>query len=188
MMTCVVLMACMALSYEATSQSMSKLEGGAIDVRFTDVAGSDTPRTHIKAVLNAPPSTVWKIVGDCANYENTFNRVASSRLIKQKGSTHICEIIIDMPFPFSNLTAVTTAEHQEGPKEWSRRWKLVRGDYVVNSGSWVLKPHGDGMTYVEYTLHAEPTTAIPDWVRIKAQKSSFPDMFERLRREVAAVK
>ena len=181
---------CCVLPMQAVGQSKDKLGDGHIDVRMVEVKGYNTPKAVMKAVVDAPPDKVWKIVGDCHNFHKNFDRIASSRLIEKKGSTHICEVVVDMPFPFSDLVAITTAEHKGGPDEWSRKWSLVRGDYTVNSGSWVLTPYDEAgtRTLVHYQLLAEPTSAIPDSVRIKAQKSSLPDMIKRLRKEVAALK
>lgn len=187
---CGVVLACMVLPASSTGQSRAQLGAGHIDVKMVKVKGYDTPRAVVKAVIDAPPAQVWRVIGDCAGYSKTFDRVSNSKLLKRSGSTHICEIEVDMPFPFSDLVAVTTAEHKEGPDEWSRHWKLVRGDYTVNTGSWSLTPFDEAgtRTLVHYQLLAEPTTAIPDSIRIRAQESTLPDMMKRLRREVAALK
>lgn len=179
--------AALAVPHTAHSQSRSKLAQGHIHARFVEVEGYDTPKAIVKAVINAPPKKVWSVVGDCHNYKKTFNRVSNSKLIKKQGNKHICLVEVDMPFPLSDLTAITSAIHKEGPEVYSRKWHLLRGDYTINSGSWTLKPFDEAgtRTLVHYTLHAEPNTAVPDWVRLKAQESTFPKMIERLREEVA---
>ena len=187
----------LALLIPVTGSSMSDkaLSSGKVDIKFVELKGYDPPEARIEAVVDAPPATVFKVINDCANYKNTMPRIASSRLLKKKSlggtkSQHICEIIVDMPTPFDNLAAVTKATHTEGPDEWSRKWTLVRGDYSVNRGSWVLtKFNKEGTrTRVKYRLHAEPNTSIPEWIRTRAQKSSFPDLIERLREETKKVK
>lgn len=188
---CVALVGLLSLSLAAPlrAQSRAQLARGHINVEAVDVPGHDTPRAIVKAVIDAPPPKVWRIIGDCANYENTMNRVASSKLLRRDGDQHICQIEIDLPFPLSNLNAVTRATHKEGPDEWSRHWKLIRGDYEVNTGSWVLTPFDEAgtRTMVVYQIHAEPNVPLPDWIQARAQKSSLPDLIRRIRREVAVL-
>ena len=188
---CVALMGLLSLSLSTPlrAQSRAQLSRGDIHVEAVDVPGHDTPKAIVKAVIDAPPAKVWRIIGDCANYKNTMNRVANSKLLRKKGDQHICQIEVDLPFPLSNLNAVTRATHKEGPDEWSRHWKLIRGDYKVNTGSWVLTPFNEAgtRTMVVYQIHAEPHVPLPDWIQARAQKSSLPDLIQRIRREVAAL-
>jgi hypothetical protein len=107
--------------------------------------------------------------------------------VKKVGNVHTCKVTISMPFPFSNLTAVTEAVHEENEKGMSRRWKMVSGDYKFNEGSWEVRPLDKAGTQslVVYTVHAEPNTAIPDWIRESAQKKALPEMMARVRTEAA---
>lgn len=175
---------------DAASGAKDRYADGTIDVKLVEVKGYESPRAVVKAMIDAPPEKVWRIIGDCAGYSRTMERVSSSKLLERKGDTHVCQIEVDMPFPLGNLVAVTSAKHKAGPDEWYRKWKLVSGDYTVNTGSWVLTPYDEAgtKTMVHYQILAEPTTPIPDWLRNKAQKSSLPGMIERLRDEVAALK
>lgn len=169
----------------ASAQDMKAVARGEVDVRSQDVKGSDAPRIVVTALINASPEAVWKIVSDCRNYTKTFDRIKRSKLLEQKDNTFLCEVEVELPFPFSNLVGVTRAVHTVEPgKEWKRAWTLVRGDYNTNTGSWVLRPYGeDGKrTLAIYTIHADPKNSVPDWVRNKAQKSSLPDMMLRLRK------
>lgn len=176
----------MCLPGTALTGGKDKYADGRIDVWMVDVDGYDTPKAVVKAMINAPPEKVWPLIDKCAKYDKTMLRIANSRLIKKTGHTHICEIEVDMPFPMDNLVAVTKAKHKAGPDKWSRKWKLVRGDYTVNTGSWVLTPYDEAgtKTMVHYQLLAEPTSSIPDWVRDKAQRSALPKLIEHIRDQV----
>jgi ribosome-associated toxin RatA of RatAB toxin-antitoxin module len=171
----------------ASAQDMKALERGEVLVKVQEVKGSEAPRAIVTAIIDAPPEDVWRLVSDCKRYSKIFDRIKRSKLLEQKGSEYVCEVEVELPFPFSNLVGVTRAIHTvEAGKEWRRAWTLVRGDYHTNTGSWVLKPHGaDGKkTLAVYTVHADPKNAVPDWLRNKAQKSTLPDMMKRLRVEV----
>jgi ribosome-associated toxin RatA of RatAB toxin-antitoxin module len=159
---------------------------GQVEVKSVPVTNS-SPRIIARAVMDLPPKKVWQIVSDCAHYKNHMPRIAASALVKKVGNVHTCKVTISMPFPFSNLTAVTEAVHEENEKGMSRRWKMVSGDYKFNEGSWEVRPLDKAGTQslVVYTVHAEPNTAIPDWIRESAQKKALPEMMARVRTEAA---
>ncbi|HVK65010.1 MAG TPA: SRPBCC family protein [Polyangium sp.] len=159
------------------------------DIRVVEVKGSDTPKVVAKAVIDQPPEKVWQVVSECASYKKRMPRIEASKLVKQDGNKHTCEVTIAMPFPLSNLTAVTEAVHEVNDKGMSRRWKLLRGDYKFNEGSWEVKPHDGGKkSLLVYTVHAEPNTALPGWIREAAQKKAIPELFERVGNEAAKLK
>ena len=160
------------------------IDPGAVQVRASAVKGSDMPRITAKAVLSQPPEKVWAIVSDCSKYKGRMPRVASARLVKKEGNKHTCEVTVEVPFPFSNLTAKTEAVHEETPEGMTRRWKLVSGDYKKNDGSWEIKPiDGGKKSEVTYTLHVEPNTSLPSSILEAAQKKAIPDLFVRLEQE-----
>ncbi|APR79378.1 Hypothetical protein A7982_04725 [Minicystis rosea] len=158
-----------------------------VDIKTFAVPGSDTPKIVMTATLDVPPKKVWAIVSDCSRYKERMPRIVAAKELKKEGNVHTCEVTIDMPFPLSNLTAVTEAVHEESDKGMARRWKLVRGDYKSNTGSWEVKPADpEGKTsFVTYTVHAEPNTVVPAAIREAAQKSALPDLMKRVRSEAA---
>ncbi len=158
---------------------------GQVEVKSYAVPGSDAPRIVVRAVMDLPAKKIWAIVSDCAHYKDHLPRVAASELLKKEGNVHTCKVTIAMPFPLANLTGVTAAVHDESEAGMSRRWKLLSGDYKVNEGSWEVKPLGAAgtQTLVTYTIHAEPNTAVPAFIRESAQKKSLPEMFERVKVE-----
>jgi ribosome-associated toxin RatA of RatAB toxin-antitoxin module len=161
---------------------------GQVEVKSYPVDGSSSPKIVVRAVMELPPQKIWQIVSDCSTYKDHLPRVAASKLLSRDGNKFTCEVTIAMPFPLSNLTAVTEATHEESDKGMSRRWKLLRGDYKVNTGSWEVRPlDGGKSSLVTYTVHAEPNTAVPDWIRESAQKKALPEMIERVRAEAGKV-
>lgn len=161
---------------------------GQVEVKAYPVDGSTSPKIVVRAVMELPPQKIWQIVSDCSTYKDHLPRVAASKLISKDGNKFTCEVTIAMPFPLSNLTAVTESIHEESDKGMSRRWKLLRGDYKVNTGSWEIKPlEGGKSSLVIYSVHAEPNTAVPDWIRESAQKKALPEMIERVRAEAGKV-
>ena len=174
----------------AFAQSNDALGKGEISVDVVDVKGSPMPKVVVKGVVDAPPAKVWEIVSDCTKYKQRMSRIKAAKLVKKTGQTYICDVTVELPFPLSNLRATTTAKHVTGPPSWSRTWTLLEGDYERNDGSWVLQEFaGDpNRTFVVYSVHAIPNTAVPDWLRKRAQESSMPDVIKRLRAEVKKLK
>lgn len=187
--TSAVFLAALALVPPAAADEADGLDGGKVDVKMVAVKDSSTPMVVVRAIVDSPPAKVWAVVSDCAHYKERLPRIAASRLVKKEGNKHTCEVTLAMPFPLSNLTAVTEAVHEESDKGMTRRWKMVSGDYKFNTGSWEVKPHkGGAASLVTYKVHAEPNSAVPDFIKEMAQKKSLPEMIARVREEAAKIK
>ncbi|MCA9670764.1 MAG: SRPBCC family protein [Myxococcales bacterium] len=161
----------------------AELAKGKIFVTTRNVGGN-TPEVKVTAVINAAPDKVWALVTNCNRFSTTMPRIKASKELWRKGSKVACTVTVDLPWPLSDLTSTTLATHTVKADYRARVWKLVSGDYTQNRGSWVLRPFkGDkNRTHVEYTVHAEPKTWIPAWIRARAQKSTMPGIIKRLRK------
>lgn len=170
-----------ALAQAATAKGLA---AGKIYVTSHKVKGCDTPEIRVRAVIDAPPKKIWPLVSNCNQFSRTMPRIKKGRIVKRRGKHVFCKVTVDMPFPLSDITSTTDGVHVERPCLYSRHWKLVSGDYTRNEGSWVLTCFNKNprRTMVAYTVLAEPKTAVPTWLRTKAQKSSLPDMINKLRK------
>jgi hypothetical protein len=173
----------------AHAQSQSALESGKVFVKTEEVQGSDIPRMVVTAIVDAPPQKIFDLVTDCDKFPGRLPRIKEARTLKKHSDGHTCEVTLGLPFPLSDLTAVTRDRRKEGPDEWYRKWKLVKNvetDYKINNGGFFLKPYQDdpNRTLFVYKVHAEPKTIVPDFLRERAQKKSLPGMVERIRKEV----
>jgi ribosome-associated toxin RatA of RatAB toxin-antitoxin module len=184
-----VLLAALAIAPPAVAEDGGDLESGRIDVSTVAVKGSDVPMVVVRAIVRSPPANVWKVVSDCAHYKDRLPHTAASKQLSKSGNKVTCEVTIAVPFPMSNLTAVTEAVHDESPERMTRTWKLVRGDYEFNDGSWEVRPHDGGKaSLVTYKVHAKPNAAVPGFLKNMAQKKALPELIERLRVEAAKIK
>jgi len=187
----VLLFSALALVPSAATADVQALPAkGETQVNVYSVPGSKTPKVVVRAIVDQPPRKVWAVVSDCASYKSHMPHIAKSRLVSKVGNKHTCEVTVELPFPLSNLTAVTEAIHEESDAGMTRRWKLVSGDYTVNNGSWEVRPVDATGTasVVTYTVQAEPTTALPDFIRVQAQKKALPELIERVRTESAKIR
>lgn len=164
------------------------LDRGKVLVYSHELKGSTYQEVVVKAVINAPLATVWRLVTHCDDFERTLPRIKSSVELSRKmsptGERVVCKTTVDMPFPYSDLTGVTEAEHTVREGYRLRRWWHLRGDYKENKGSWELKRFkGDARrTLLVYRAVAVPTSWVPGWIRRAAQRRALPDMIKRLRK------
>jgi len=67
-----------ATAREPKNNFERRLDKGKIFVNTQKVRGYDHPMGVMRAVINAPPAIVWRLVGDCARYKTTMVRVLES--------------------------------------------------------------------------------------------------------------
>ena len=163
---------------------MARLGRGEILVYSRIVRNSSTQEVVVKAVIEAAPERVWRLISRCNDFTWTMPRIKKSRELSRKGNRIVCSTTVDMPFPYSDLTATIEAVHTFRKGYWARRWELIRGDYSKYRGSWVLT-HFQGhkrRTMMVYRAHVKPRAWIPDWIRRGAQKRSLPEMIKKFRK------
>jgi len=165
----------------------AKLSAGEIFVEGEPVVGSDEPEVILTGVIDAPPSVVWDLLEDCDSYKRTMPRIVQSRELVRTATTRTCRTVLDAPWPLSDLVAVAESTIDLTPGRWSRRWTLVRGDFVKYSGSWTLVPFGpDGTrTLAIQRSHTIMKTEVPGFIRDIAVKSGMPDVIRSLRTHAA---
>ena len=84
---------------------IAKLDRGEIIVYSRIVKNSSTQEVVVKAVLEAAPVKVWRLVSRCNDFTWTMPRIKKSRQISRKGNRIVCTTTVDMPFPYKDLTA-----------------------------------------------------------------------------------
>ncbi len=166
----------------AAESERARLDKGEIIIKQRAVKGSDMPQAIVKAVIDVAPAKVWAVLDRCDRYKHVMPRTKASKELSRKGNVIICKITIDMPFPFSDLTATTRAVHTARAGYWQRAWNLLEGDYKTNKGSWTLTPFDPAgrRTMVIYKVHAEPNISVPTWILKKASRSTLPDLIAAL--------
>ena len=183
----VTLLALTAVSARADDRT-ARLERGELIVEVVPRKGQSVALVKVTTVFAAPAERIWPLLDRCGDYKATMMRVAEAEELSRHGSTVRCRVVVEMPFPFDNITSVTEAKQTVKPgKGYRRRWRQVEGDFRVNSGQWQLTPYGDGQrTLAVYEVIAAPKLDVPDSIRIAAQKESLPGLFAHIRRQVEA--
>jgi len=178
----------LSLAVPATGERSfsDRLASGEIIVR-TEPAVDGVSKARMEAVIDVPPERVWSIIDRCETYKDRFPRIADSREISREGDTVRCRVVVDLPWPMSDLSAITRATHTAAAGIYRRAWTLESGDYEINEGSWTLMPFGpDGRrTHAIYELRAKPKTGLPELIREQAQARALPDVIKALRKHLA---
>ncbi|MCO4762698.1 MAG: hypothetical protein KC502_14390 [Myxococcales bacterium] len=186
----VALIACflgLVVSIPAFASEQERLSKGEILVKIRPVKGMDIPAATVRAVVEAPVEKVWAIINLCSRYTKTMMRVKKSKELSRKGNVVHCDVLVDMPWPIDDLRAITRAVHTIRPGAfYKREWKLVKGDYKRNTGSWTLTPFAKDKkrTMVVYKAHAVPNISVPKWLQRAAAKRTFPNLIKHLRKQV----
>jgi ribosome-associated toxin RatA of RatAB toxin-antitoxin module len=174
----------------ASEPDMAALERGEVLVKRESVAGTNAPRFQVHAIIDSPPAKVWEVVSNCDKLHQRLPGLRASRLVEREGNVHVCELTAALPFPMSDLTSVTRAEHTAGPKVWERKWKLLRGDYTRNEGFWRIEPYqgNPNRSLVVYQLHATTERSMPGWVATRIETKTMPEVIARVRAEAKKIK
>lgn len=180
----------LALTFLATTASAKdddraeRLEAGETVVR---AKGTGNKReVEVAALFTSAPEKIWDLIHDCNRYEKTMLRIKESKEVSREGGKIRCRTVVDMPWPMKPLTSLNEAKLTVQPgKKWKREWKLVEGDFVINEGSWVITPHGDGKRMmVVYRSKTQPKAEIPEELRNMAQRVELPKLFRHLKTQL----
>lgn len=164
---------------------IARLGRGEVIIEPRPEPGSDLPRVTILAVIEAPSERVWRLIDDVNNYHRNLAGVKRARELSRDGERVMVEATIGVPFPLKDLTSTSESLHQDlGDGRYRRSWKMVKGDYKANSGSWDIVPfEGDrNRTLIVYQVFAVPKIPIPKKLQQMAQKKAGPKMVEQLRK------
>jgi ribosome-associated toxin RatA of RatAB toxin-antitoxin module len=173
-----------------TDDETKKLDKGEIVTRETTPTGGKGVGAMALGVIEAPSAEVWEVLRDCQRYWQFMPRTKKSWFREEEGVGTICHVELQMPFPLPNLWSDTVAEIREEPKgHFLRAWKMVRGSYRRNDGSWTIIPWGDGSrSLVVYDIDTDPLIAVPDPLIRLGQAGSLPDVITQIRKRVVALR
>jgi ribosome-associated toxin RatA of RatAB toxin-antitoxin module len=158
------------------------LEDGKVIVRRLEPTGGTGVAARAVGLVDAAPTVVWPVIRDCQHFSKFMPRTTSSKLIERTGNVAVCEVVVDMPFPFDDLTSVVKSTETEKAGSFARTWALVSGTYNRNQGTWEVHPWKGGRSLLVYQLDIDPKISIPDAIIRKAQTGSLPDVFEAVRK------
>ena len=141
----------------------AKLQRGEDVVRVVPVAGVAAPQVWIDRIVDAPIAKIAAIAAACEKYVGLIPRVQKVVLHKKGAPNHICELYLDMPFPFSDVRSTIGYSGKMAADQVTITYKQVRGDYKIHAGGWYLRALGK-KTWIHYRLHVDLGKPLPKWV------------------------
>ena len=173
-----------AVSDPLDPQIRDRLARGEVLIDTAPIPGTGHQRIHVRAVIDAPPATVWRHIEQALRYPEFMPRIKKTEELERSPDHVRTRTTVELPFPLKNLTATTRAKHIVEPGvRYVREWKLEEGDYHVNEGSWTLTPF-DGnaqRTFADYQTYVVPKIPIPKALQASAQEKQLPKMIEAIR-------
>jgi ribosome-associated toxin RatA of RatAB toxin-antitoxin module len=167
-----------------TASDHLALQRGEVVSRSEAVPGSDFLLTRGYALIDAPPAKVFGLIDKCGNYTKVMPRTVESKELSRRNNVIVCKVVIELPMFLGRLKSVTRGVHTIGPPFWSRKWKLISGNFRHNTGLWTMRAYrrDPSVTLVEYALYALPNMHLPDVILKRATGKGVPNMLRRLRK------
>lgn len=165
-------------------EEQARLDKGEVLVKRVKPTGDRGVAAKAVAIVRAHPDRVWAAVNDCPHFKDFMPRTTKS---VESEDGRVCRVEVSMPFPLSDLwseTRVVQTFLDDGGRR--RSWTLQAGTYDHLNGSWTVYPYGDAHTLLLYTIDANPTVSVPDFVLRNAQEGTLPDIFAAIRKHTGA--
>tara|TARA_B100001094_G_scaffold307695_1_gene339623 strand:- start:90 stop:860 length:771 start_codon:yes stop_codon:yes gene_type:complete len=169
-------------AYTLPAKQKARLERGEIMVWSQNIKGFEIPRVYAKAILPGTAAKNWKLISDCRILKKIVPAVERVEVRKERSKGQTCWLLVDAPWPFSDLTSVLQYTRQAKADGYAMSFFMIKGDYDRNRGHWSLKPYGDkgDRTLLKYWIHSVPHTTAPNSFIKWGTKSNLKTMFKRL--------
>jgi hypothetical protein len=163
----------------------TKLEAGGVLVKRLEPTNGEGVSVKAAGVINESPSVVFEILDRCGEYAEFMPRTKKSEERRRTGDRSVCFTEVSLPFPLKNLWAETNVYRAKlDGGALKRMWKLKKGTYHRNTGSWTVYPWKKGRSLAVYFMDVAPDIIIPDAITRAAQSSTVPDLFKAVRKRI----
>jgi ribosome-associated toxin RatA of RatAB toxin-antitoxin module len=132
-------------------------------IKVLPVKGYTAPKLTIDLLVDVPIAKITQVVGACADYVGVIPRVQKVIVHKRGIPNHVCELFLDMPFPFADVRSTIAYAGTITANEVVMRYRQIRGDYRLHNGLWRLRAQGK-KTHIHYSLHIDLGKPLPKWV------------------------
>ena len=166
------------------------MSGGKAIVKTLTPTDDSGVAARAMAIIDGDPKSVFAVIDDCGQFSQFMPRTKLSFVVKVESPTQkICFTEIEMPFPFSNLSAKVRSTSAELPGGgYERKWTMLQGTYKRNNGHWTVWPHNNGtQSLVIYKIDVDPDVSLPDAIIRKAQTGSLPKVFKAIEKRVKSL-
>ncbi|MGB0648545.1 MAG: SRPBCC family protein [Bradymonadia bacterium] len=166
--------------YELTTAQVSELNKGEVVVVKLPPPGDAGVRFRAFKKMSVAPAKLKPVFIECEHFKDFMPRTLKSVVSNKKEQSATCEIVVDMPFPFSDLwSVVDTSWGETSTGVWTRKWSLVKGSFRRNEGSWtVISTAVPNESIAVYEASVDPDVPIPDMILRAAQVNTIPELMQ----------
>ena len=142
------------------------------DDDIIDVSGS--------IYVRSGPEAIWAVITDYDNLADTLPKVKKSALVQDRGNVKIVEQtsktgVLFFKIKFSTKVAIT----ETFPDSVS--FKLLSGDFETFDGRWILTPHEENGTIVNWSAKVKPDFSAPGFIIDAVQKRDLRELLEAIK-------
>jgi ribosome-associated toxin RatA of RatAB toxin-antitoxin module len=170
-----------------TREQRARLDRGEVVTRYWKLPGGKVGTGWAAGVIDATPEEVFAVVGAVERYPEFFERMSAAKIIRRHGPlTYDFFYRIDMPWPLSDHWCISRNVHQLDRKRrrYRRSWRMLKGTFEHNRGSWTVSPWGKGRALLHYTVVLRPKVAAPDFVLHYVSRVALPRSVKAIRARV----
>jgi ribosome-associated toxin RatA of RatAB toxin-antitoxin module len=172
-------------------RQVALLNHGDVVTKYWKLPGGKIGTGWAAGVIDASPEEVFAVVGAVERYPEFFERLAVAKIKRRlTPTTYDFYYRIDMPWPLSDHWCISRNTHEIDKKrrQYRRRWRLLKGTFHHNRGSWTVRPWGKGKALLHYTVVLKPIMSAPDFVLNYASEVALPRSVKAIRKRVKALK
>ena len=164
--------------------------------------GSNLREYRGTGLVEVPPATIKRVLGDVENFPSFMPYVKEAKLISEAPQARVTYQRISPPVvgdrDYTVATKIEERKFSEGPGytiRWATANQLGPAEKAgvtrvkTTEGSWILEPTKGGQsTLVTYTVYTDSGGSIPVWMLNTAGKSAVPKIFAAVRKQVRLAK
>jgi len=137
-----------------------------------------------QCLVDASVEEVWNIITDFDSFQEYLPHVVYYRPVCWKDGRLLvdCRVkVAGLGFEYRLAYDINEAEH-------ATYWYFVKGPIRDSQGYWRIEPYDEARVLVTYTTTLDVGRAMPGFIERLLAKSTFPDIFNSLKRRVKQLK
>jgi uncharacterized protein YndB with AHSA1/START domain len=137
----------------------SSVDDGVVTELLRTAAGGKQIRAVM--IVDAAPESVWKVVTDYDHFADVFPNISTSKGTRDPdGRWHLTGEVRSL---VGHWPMDLHVRHEESAAKSVASWDEPSGALKINRGSWVVTPHGNNQTLLQYNLELR-VSPFPDFV------------------------
>jgi coenzyme Q-binding protein COQ10 len=128
--------------------------------------------------IDASAKDCYKVITDYDNYPKFLSDLKNVKIVEKK------ETAWKVEFTVSIIKEITYLLDMQGVPGKSMEWKLVKGFFKKNNGSWKLEEIGKKKTRATYTVDIEMGALVPKSVVAMLTEKNLPGMLGQFKTRI----